>query len=76
MQRTLRNCRGCLQADAYGGFDALYRGRIAEVGCRSHARRKVFEIAHAAPKNTRTTAHRVLNRIGRRPRIETGVADN
>ena len=42
----LRDYRGYLQADAYGGYDALYkkpeRG-IVEIGCWAHARRYFFE---------------------------------
>jgi transposase len=35
---------GYLQADAYTGYDALYRtGRIVEVGCWAHARRRFVE---------------------------------
>lgn len=41
----LGNYSGFLQADAYAGYDVLYKsGRITEVGCWSHARRKFFEI--------------------------------
>ena len=76
VQRMLRNYRGYLQADAYAGFNALYQtGRIVEVGCWAHARRKFFEIAQAAPKDTRTTAHEALDWIGRLYRIETDVRD-
>jgi len=36
--------RGYLQADAYAGYDVLFRlGGIVEVGCWAHARRKFFE---------------------------------
>ncbi len=36
--------RGYLQADAYAGYDELFRlGDIVEVGCWAHARRKFFE---------------------------------
>lgn len=36
--------RGYLQADAYAGYDVLFRlGDIVEVGCWAHARRKFFE---------------------------------
>lgn len=36
---------GFLQADAYAGYDRLYKGnRIVEVGCWAHARRKVFDV--------------------------------
>jgi transposase len=44
--KFLKDYRGYLQADAYSGYDALYgTGRIIEVGCWAHARRKFFEIA-------------------------------
>ena len=44
--RFLQNYRGYLQADAYSGYEALYQtGRIIEVACWAHARRKHFEIA-------------------------------
>ncbi|EGY01979.1 transposase [Nitrospirillum viridazoti Y2] len=40
-QRELAGFRGHLHADGYGGFDALYDGgRIAEVACMAHVRRK------------------------------------
>lgn len=76
VQRMLRHYRGYLQADAFAGFDALYAGgRIVEVGCWAHARRKFFEIAEAAPKDSRTTAHEALDWIGRLYRIETDIHD-
>jgi transposase len=42
----LREYRGYLQADAFNGYDGLYLhsgGRIIEVGCWAHARRKFHE---------------------------------
>ncbi|SEF14856.1 Transposase [Rhizobiales bacterium GAS191] len=47
--------RGILQADAYGGFSALYEpdrkpGPITEAPCWAHARRKLFELADIAAK--------------------------
>src|ERR1700730_8731684 len=40
----LRDFRGTLQADAYSGYDALYRnGRVIEVGCWAHVRRGFVE---------------------------------
>jgi transposase len=44
---------GILQADAYVGFNALYKperkpGPIIEAGCWAHARRKLFELADIA----------------------------
>jgi transposase len=42
----LKDYRGYLQADAFSGYDALYRtGRIIEIACWAHCRRKYFEIA-------------------------------
>lgn len=43
-QRHLSEYRGVLQADAYGGYDALYEtGRITEAACLAHARRKIHD---------------------------------
>jgi len=55
--RHLENFTGILQADAYGGFNALYdSGRrpkpITPALCWSHARRQFFELADIA-KNAR-----------------------
>jgi transposase len=52
---------GILQADAYGGYNALYAagrqpGPVLEAGCFAHARRKFFELADvegAARKKSR-----------------------
>lgn len=36
---------GILQADAYSGYDALYReGKIVEAACWAHARRKFYDL--------------------------------
>ena len=44
--KFLKDYQGYLQADAYSGYDILYStGRIIEVGCLAHCRRKFFEIA-------------------------------
>jgi hypothetical protein len=40
----LEGYRGFLQADAFGGYDCIYAGgRVIEVGCNAHARRKFVE---------------------------------
>ena len=49
-QTHLKDWDGILQADAYGGFNALYGearlpGLIREAACWAHARRKFFELA-------------------------------
>jgi transposase len=41
----LRDYRGYLQADAYGGYDGIYAGgQVTEVACWAHARRKFFDL--------------------------------
>jgi hypothetical protein len=58
----LKDFKGALQADAYSGFHHLYGdGRIYEVSCWSHSRRKFHDIhvAHASPITTEA-----LDRIG------------
>ena len=50
--RHLQTFRGALQADAYAGFNQLYQdGRIEEVACWVHVRRKFYDLeqAHASP---------------------------
>ena len=52
-QRHLARWAGILQADAYGGYDALYDverspGPIRQALCWSHGRRKFFELADIA----------------------------
>jgi transposase len=49
--RFLGDYRGYLQVDAYSGYDRLYRdGKIVEVGCWAHTRRKFFEAIDTAPR--------------------------
>ena len=44
--RFLRDYRGYLQVDAYSGYEAIFKtGRVIEVGCLAHSRRRFFEIA-------------------------------
>jgi transposase len=55
----LKDFTGALQADAYAGFHHLYgTGRIYEVACWAHARRKFYEIhaIHASPTTTEALA--------------------
>lgn len=59
----LKDYRGYLQADAFGGYDGIYAGsggKIIEVGCWAHARRKFFEAKETAPR----AAHEALARVG------------
>jgi len=61
-ERHLAGYCGILQADAYAGFNTLYRperpgGPIVEAACWAHARRKFFELADiAATARAKTSA--------------------
>ncbi len=49
----LKDFRGFLQADAYGGYDGIYtgsKGMILEVGCWAHARNKFKEAYSSDPE--------------------------
>jgi hypothetical protein len=53
-EALLGQCRGFLHADGYAGFQSLYMPdpktelpRLTEVGCLSHARRKIYEVYEA-----------------------------
>ena len=52
-EQHLHTFRGALQADAYAGFNQLYKedGRIQEIACWAHVRRKFYDLqqAHASP---------------------------
>lgn len=50
-QKFLKGYQGYLQADAYPGYDVLYKtGKIIEVGCWAHARRKFIDIIKTVKK--------------------------
>lgn len=58
-RQHLKDFTGALQADAYAGFHHLYgAGRIYEVACWAHARRKFHEIhaLHASPTTSEALA--------------------
>jgi transposase len=60
---------GYLQADAFSGYDGIYAGsdgRIREVACWAHARRKFFEARSSSPAE----ASLILETIGRLYEIE------
>jgi hypothetical protein len=70
-RRHLQHFSGALQADAYSGLHHLYGdGRIYEVACWAHARRKFHDI-HVTHRSPITTE--VLNRIGALYAIEEQV---
>src|SRR5262249_40411937 len=65
--RYLEDFQGFVQADAYQGYNALFRsGRVVHIGCWAHARRKFFEARGEAPE----FAEIVLCAIQRLYRIE------
>jgi transposase len=65
--RILEKFAGCLQCDAYSGFNELFRsGRVLEVGCWAHARRYFYEALASAPRE----AVLMLGKIQRLYRIE------
>ncbi len=67
----LRTFRGALQADAYAGFNQLYQdGRIQEVACWAHVRRKFYDLdqAQASP-----LAREALERIAALYAIEDEI---
>jgi transposase len=73
----LAGCRGFLHADAYSGFNDLYRPepvtgnvRLVEVACWAHARRKLYEV-HVATKSS--AAQELLERIGELFAVEDGI---
>jgi transposase len=63
----LREYKGYLQADAYGGYDGIYAGGdVIEVACWAHARRKFFE----AKTSDAARAHAALVRIKELYKVE------
>jgi hypothetical protein len=70
-RQHLKDFSGALQADAYSGLHHLYGdGRIYEVACWAHARRKFHDI-HVTHRSPITTE--ALNRIGSLYAIEEQV---
>ena len=69
-QAHLAGFRGFLQADAYAGYDGLYRSGVTEVACWAHFRRKVFDL-HERSSTPLTTD--ILDRIGALYAIEAEV---
>lgn len=64
--------QGSLLVDDFSGYKQLMNGRITEVGCWAHARRKFFEL-HAA--NRSQIAEQALELIARLYDIERQVQD-
>jgi transposase len=70
-QKELAEFTGHLQADAYAGYDKLYQsGRVTEVACWAHFRRKIFDIHKPRPTTLTTN---ILERIAALYAIEADV---
>jgi transposase len=72
--RFLADYHGFLQADAYGGYDGIFlgsNGRIVEVACWAHARRKFHDARANAPRE----ANQVLEWIWQLYDVEDRAAD-
>ena len=70
-QQHLAAFAGTLQADAYGGYQAIYEtGRVIEAACWAHARRQIYELHAARPNAFNTEA---LERIGALYKIEEAI---
>lgn len=68
-QKFLKGYRGYLQADAYPGYDILYKdGNVIEIGCWAHARRKFIDIINAAKEPS--LADIAINYIGKLYEVE------
>jgi transposase len=68
----LEGYQGYVHADAYSGYDELFRGEgVIEVGCWVHARRKFDEAALSRPEE----ATEVLASIAQLYQVETACRD-
>jgi transposase len=68
----LKEYRGYLQADAYGGYDGIYHlGQVTEVACWAHARRKFYD---AQDSDARRAAE-MLALIGELYAVERAAAE-
>lgn len=59
-----------MHADGFAGYDKLYGGKIREVACMAHVRRKLFDIADDAGSPIATEA---LKKIAELYVIEKGI---
>lgn len=67
----LSHFSGALHADGYAGFDRLFEtGRIQEIACWAHARRKFFDLFEATQS---PIAREALDRIGALYGIESEI---
>ena len=74
-KRFLEGFAGYLQADAYSAYDGIYlgsAGKIIEVACWAHCRRKWYDARETGPQ----AAHEALAFITRLYEVERAVADS
>jgi transposase len=72
-QEHLKTFRGILQADAYAGFNEIFRtGRVVEAACWAHARRKFHDLSLA--KTPSPMGKEAVRRIGQLYEIEREIA--
>lgn len=73
-QRHLRDFRGILQADAYGGWGKLYAGdRVTEAACWAHARRPWWDLHLSLGRVPGTVADQALKRIAALYAVEADI---
>ncbi len=68
----VKGYQGYFQADAYAGYNQLYRDGVKEVGCWAHVRRHFNDI-HEATKGQSPIAAEALVRIGELYAIERRI---
>ena len=73
-RRHLRDNRGILQADAYGGWNRLYdSGQVVEAACWAHVRRPWWDLHLSGGRAPGTLAEQALRRIGALYEIEADI---
>jgi transposase len=73
-QDHLKNYRGILQADAYGGYGKIYAtGRVEEAACWAHARRPFWEMYNEQGRVSGSIAEQALQRIAGLYAIEAEI---
>lgn len=70
----LRDWEGHLCVDDYSGYKALFNGKVAEVACWAHARRKFFDLDQGTPQGHPVAAG-VVAAIAELYAIESRAAD-
>lgn len=72
----LGDFQGCLQTDGYLGYEAVGEQEgIVHMGCWAHVRRKFMEVEKASSGKKGSTAHAVLDGIGRLYKLERLALD-